>query len=290
VARSAGPLIPRRRFGGEIKRLREARRETLARTAGAPMISVSKLSRIENGQGELNPRDVRDILRHFEIGEDTPEGVQLRGWAEQARVPGWWQGQFNMPKRLDIFIAYENAAMRIESYIPTVVPGLLQTPDYARETLRRLAPRLTPAQLDEQTDLRMERQRALNARVDPPTLLLVVPETVLHRVVGSTDVMRDQLDALMASYDNPRLDLHVIPFTAGLYAAMEGSFTLFRFADPRDPDVVAVDTVRTTLFLDQEEKVQEHHDDLLDLHHYWLDREGSREFLRRFASGRRNRG
>ena len=180
MPRSTGPLIPAWRFGGEIKRLRDVRGETLADTARGLMISTSKLSRIENGQGELRPRDVRDLLAYFDVG-DSPTGAQLRDWAEQARVPGWWQdGAYQMPRRLDTFIAYENAASRIRGFVPNVVPGTLQTPEYARATLRRLVPRLTDTELDEQVELRMARRAALAERDPPPETVLVIPESVLH--------------------------------------------------------------------------------------------------------------
>lgn len=282
MPRSAGPLIPRRRFGGEIKRLREARGETLADTAGALLISTSKLSRLENGQGELRPRDVRDLLAYFDIG-DAAEGAQLREWAEQARVPGWWQGEtYVMPPKLDTFIAYENAASRIKSYVPTVVPGWLQTRRYAAAALTRLAP-LSAVQVEHQADLRMARQEALRERASPPTMLLAIPETVLHRTVGGPEVMREQVDALIASYDDPLVDLHIIPFSAGLYPAMEGGFTIFAFEDELDPDVAALDLVSAIQFLTDEGRVREHQEILEDLRHYWLDRTDSQEFLLRFT-------
>jgi transcriptional regulator with XRE-family HTH domain len=285
VPRSTGPLIPRRRFGGEIKRLRDARGETLADTARVLMISTSKLSRIETGQGELRPRDVRDLLAYFGIG-DTPEGAQLQEWAEEARKPGWWQdGTYRMPQRLDTFIGYESAASRIEDYSPIVVPGWLQTAQYATETLRRLAPTLTPEQVTEQVELRMERQEALASRENPPELLLAVPEAVLHRAVGTRAVMRDQLDLLLACSNDPLIELRIIPFAAGLYPAMEGGFAIFHFADERDPDVVAVETVSSTQFIDAEDRVDKHRESMRDLHNYWLSRADSTEFIREFRIG-----
>jgi hypothetical protein len=249
------------------------------------MISTSKLSRIENGQGELRPRDVRDLLAYFGM-DGTPEGAQLQEWAEQSRIPGWWQdGAYRMPPQLDTFISYESAASRIEDYSPVVVPGWLQTPDYAAETLRRLAPSLSANEVAEQIELRMERQRALSERADPPELLIALPETILHRVVGSPAVMRAQLDALLTHADDPLVDVRVIPFTAGLYHAMQGGFAIFHFADEHDPDVVAVETVSSTQFIDVEDQVLHHRESMRDLRNYWLSRTDSKDFIRRFRVG-----
>lgn len=283
---NTGPLIPRRRLGAAFRELREARNETLQQTAKALMFSPSKLSRIENGlAGEPHPRDVRDLLAHFDLN-GTDRSGQLEELAAAGRVPGWWQvSPYTMPSRLDTYISFENAASRIENYIPTVVPGLLQTEAYATEVLRRLAPRLSAGEIEQQVALRMARQRALRERDPAPELVLIAPETVLRRSVGDAAMMRGQLAALVDSYDDPQIDFRVIPFTAGLHPAMEGGYTLFHFEDPRDADVVALDTVSSTQFLDQEETVRKHRNTLQDLQKYWLGRTESRDFVRRFRDG-----
>lgn len=278
----AGPLIPRRRLGAAFRALRDARRETLQQTARSVMFSPSKLSRIENGQaGEPHPRDVRDLIAHFAPGE--AETARLESLAEAGRVPGWWQvPPYSMPSRLDTFISYESAAARMESYVPAVVPWILQTPAYADAALRALAPHLAPAEREHQVEIRMERQRALRARANSPTLLFVIPEAVLHRRVGTRDEMRTQLTAMLDSYDDPAIDLHVIPFSAGIYEALEvTSLTVFLFADDADADVVALERVGFTQFLERPDDVAKYRNVVSGLEAHRLDRSRSRAFIAR---------
>ena len=280
---STGPLIPRRRLGAAFRELREAKGETLQQTAKALLFSPSKLSRIENGlAGEPHPRDVRDLIAHFGL-DDTSMANELDQLAQAGRVPGWWQEpSFRMKSWLDTFISYESAADRIEAYVPTVVPGVIQTREYATECLRRLAPHLQPDELAHQVEIRMQRQEQLRDRPDPPTQLNVVPETVLHRRVGSAQTMADQLKTMIAYFDNPLFEIHVIPFSAGLYEAADVStMTLFKFNGQRDNNVVALERVQFTQFLDKPDAVEKYQGVIDRLSHYWLDRSASRAFIER---------
>lgn len=280
---STGPLIPRRRLGASFRELRDARSETLQQTAKALMFSPSKLSRIENGlAGEPHPRDVRDILAHFGV-DGTDTGARLEELAEQGRIPGWWQvPPYEMPSRLDTFISYESAATRIESYVAAVVSGLLQTRAYATACIRGLAPHLDPQAVQAQVDLRMRRQEQLRLRRDAPTQLHVLPETVLHRRAGSLDVMAEQLDGLIAAFEDPLLDIHVIPFSAGIYEAIEVSnLTVFSFAEESDPDVAALERVQFIQFMDRPDTVDKYRRVISHLSNYWLDRAASRAFIER---------
>jgi transcriptional regulator with XRE-family HTH domain len=285
---STGPLIPRRRLGAAFRELREAKGETLQQTARALMFSPSKLSRIENGlAGEPHPRDVRDVLSHFGL-DHTEQGAELDDLAAEGRRPGWWQvPPYEMPSRLDTFISYESAAARIDAYVPTVVPGLLQTADYARATIERAVPHLTSGAVEQQVELRMERQRQLGMREEPPRQWYVAPETILHRQVGSAATMRAQLSALVDAFDDPLIELHLIPFSAGIYEAVElTTITIFGFADEHDSDIVAIERVQYTEFLDKPQTIEKYRGIFSRLPHYWLDRSESRAFIERVVRER----
>jgi transcriptional regulator with XRE-family HTH domain len=274
-----GPLLPRRRLGAAFRELREARNETLQQTAKALMFSPSKLSRIENGlAGEPHPRDVRDLIRHFDVDGDAAAG--LEELAAAGRRPGWWQvPPYSMPAALDTYISYESTATRIDHYSPTVVPGQLQIEDYARDTIARLVPHLSSAEVEHQVEIRMERKRHLRARQDPPAQRYVVPETILHRLVGSPATMSQQLSVLVEAADDPHVELHVIPFSAGIYEAVElSAVTIFGFAPP-DGDVVVIERTRYVEFLDRPRTVQKYDEVFSRLPQYWLDQARSREFI-----------
>jgi transcriptional regulator with XRE-family HTH domain len=280
---NTGPLIPRRRLGAAFRELRDAKGETLQQTAKALMFSPSKLSRIENGlAGEPHPRDVRDLIAHFSL-DDAERATALEDLAAQGRVPGWWQvPPYAMPSRLDTFISYESSASRIDAYISLVVPGLLQTREYAAATLRRLVPLLSEREITDQVDLRERRRRELRERPEPPDLLFVIPETVLHRKVGTAQIMYDQLTAILDAIDDAGISFHVIPFEAGLYEAAEsGMLTLFHFENEQDDDVVAIETRLSVFFVDQPTQVEENRRLFADAERYWLDRTDSRDFIER---------
>jgi transcriptional regulator with XRE-family HTH domain len=277
---NSGPLIPRRRLGAAFHQLREARGETLQQTAKALMFSPSKLSRIENGlAGEPHPRDVRDLIAHFGL-TDTPDAAHLEDLAHDGRQPGWWQlAPYSMPSRVGMLIAYESAATRIAGYMPTVVPGLLQTPEYAKGVLERSAPHLSAAEVEHQVQVRMERQRRLSLREQPPRQWYVLPETILHRQVGTPATMRDQLGALLKASADPLIEFHVIPFSAGIYEAVELS-TLYLFSfTPPDDDLVVIERVRYIEFMDRPGTVAKYDTVLRKLSDYWLDQDRSRAFV-----------
>ncbi len=280
-ATSSGPLIPRRRLGAALRELREGRGETLQQTSRALLFSPSKLSRIENGQaGEPNPRDMRDLFAHFEL-PGTERGAELEALADAGRRPGWWQvPPYDMPSRVDTFISYESAASRIEAYEPAVISGLFQTHDYATEVLTRLAPWIDADAVALQVEIRMRRQQENRRRVPRPSELHVMPETVLRRQVGSPSVMRSQLDALLEASEDSLVELHIIPFSAGLYEAVQlSATTVFIFDHVDDLDVVAIERDKSVQFLEKTDSVRHYRDVIARLAESWLDRAGSRSFI-----------
>jgi transcriptional regulator with XRE-family HTH domain len=278
---NTGPLIPRRRLGAAFRELREARGETLQQTAKALMFSPSKLSRIENGlAGEPHPRDVRDLLAHFQVnGAAAGEFEEL---AEDGRHPGWWQvPPYRIPPQLDELIAYESAASRINSYESTVAPGLLQTRAYAHATLSSVLPMLSASEIEHQVDIRMERQRRMQDRAHPPELCFVVPETILHRRIGSREVMYEQLTALLDVFNQDHIALHVIPFRAGIYPAAEmGSVAVYSFPDGIHDDVACIERYQHAEFLTRKSDADKHSRVLESLSEYYLDATQSRAFIK----------
>jgi transcriptional regulator with XRE-family HTH domain len=286
-----GPLIPRRRLGSAFRELRESRGETLQQTAKAVMFSPSKLSRIENGvAGEPHPRDVRDLINHFGLAETT-DAAYLAELAEAGRRPGWWQAPpFEFGGDLDTFISYESAASRIREYSGTVVPGLLQTRAYAREVFTTFRPDLTAAEIEQLVDGRMERQRRLTRRPVRAPRLHVSPETILHRRVGSPATMFEQLTVLLEAQDDPTVDFRIIPYSSGLYEGVDlTTVTLFEFESSKDDDVVAIERIRHTEFIDRHRVVAKYEEILGRLSDYWLDESASRDFVERKLESWRDR-
>jgi transcriptional regulator with XRE-family HTH domain len=275
-----GPLIPRRRLGAAFKQLREARGETLQQTSKALLFSPSKLSRIENGSaGEPHPRDVRDLIAHF--GINGSDAGSLEALAEAGRRPGWWQlPPYEFTGDLDTFISYESAASRISEYSPMMVSGLLQTPRYAREVVARVAPMWTDEQIDLMVTARLERQRRMRAKRTPRTH--VMDEVILHRLVGSRSIMREQLESLVEAFSDDHVGYHIVPHTAGLYEALElTTTTAFHFDSTDDQDIISIERIMYVDFLDREKAITKYKEILDRLSRYWLDESESRRFIER---------
>jgi transcriptional regulator with XRE-family HTH domain len=132
VPTSQSPLLPRRRLGAELKKLREKARLRLDDVATQLMISSSKLSRLENGQGIPQQRDVRDLINFYKVA-GTPLAERLMRWTREGRRQGWWKDYPDVvDELLDAYLAMESEASVMRSFAPTVLPGLLQTETYAR--------------------------------------------------------------------------------------------------------------------------------------------------------------
>jgi hypothetical protein len=139
-------------------------------------------------------------------------------------------------------------------YSAQLVPGLLQIPDYARPVFRALRPDLPNEEIERRVQFRMNRQSIL-ADEDPPELWVVLDEAVLRRLVGGTMTMRSQLDHLIALADFPKIILQVFPFETGAHAGMDGAFSIIRFPEIADPDVVYVEHPTADIYLEQPENI-----------------------------------
>jgi transcriptional regulator with XRE-family HTH domain len=253
------PTVRRRRLGIELRRLREEAGLTIDRVAERLECSDSKISRIETGQVGATPRDVRDMLEIYGVGDE--QRAELMQIAREARQKGWWHAYGDVP--VPPAVAFEAEAFSMSVYQSLVVPGLLQTADYARAVLRGTRPELAPDQLERRVELRMARQSLLT-KDQPPALWVVLDEAALRRLIGGLEVMRQQLERLSEIGALPNVTLQVLPFTSGEHAGLEGEFTLIGFPDPGDPNVVYIEMPSTDLWLEDVAVVRQY-DHLFDL-------------------------
>jgi transcriptional regulator with XRE-family HTH domain len=271
----SGLFGPRRRIATTLKRLREESNRNLADVAGALLISTSKLSRLENAQGKPRPRDIRDLIRFYGI-EGTPEAARLNRWVTAAQIPGWWTDfDDEVLAQLDTHLAYEADAAVARVYTLPFLPVLLQTDAYAEAVYRDMEQR-TPEQISQLMEIRQTRREALVSRegLDPLQLVAVTYESTLHQMVGSAEVMQDQLDALLERLD-PRdgrrpdnIRLHVLPFSALPVRTMTCMYAYFEYQDPEDleQDVVNIETHAGWWSIDDPDQVAQYrkwHDGLV---------------------------
>jgi transcriptional regulator with XRE-family HTH domain len=246
----------RRRLAAELRRLRTETRLTVEDVAGRLQWPASKVSRIENRQVGISPQDLRKLLDLYQA-KDRAYREQLLEMGRRATERGWWQSYSGLLPALGNLIGLEAEAATIRTYEPELIPGLLQTADYARAVIRAGYPGDTMEQISRRVDIRLERQETLT-RTDPPPpkVSVVLNEGVLARRVGSPEVMRAQLEHLIRERDRANVVIQVLPFSTGEHPAMVGPFTMLTFLDPADPGVVNVENVLGALAMEQPEEIR----------------------------------
>ena len=237
------PTVRRRRLASDLRGLREVAGMTIEQVAERMEVSSSKVSRIETARVSVPPRDVRDLLDIYGVTGDQRE--TLLTIAREARQKNWLDAYSDLPfaSAADM----EGAASSVRVYSALLMPGLLQTVDYARAVLRAIRLDLEQEEVERRVELRKSRQSFL-VREDSPALWVVLDEAALRRVVGGPRVMRAQLQHLVEATNFPRVTLQVLPFAAGAHAGMDGEFNVFSFSEAADQDVVFIENTMSDLY------------------------------------------
>jgi transcriptional regulator with XRE-family HTH domain len=248
----------RRRLAAELRRLRAEAGLSIEDAAGKLKWPGSKVSRIENRQVGIAPQDLRKLLDLYDV-EDRTYRDELLEMGRRATERGWWQSYNGgvVPSAYANLIGLESEAATIRTYEPELVPGLLQTADYARAVIRSGRTADTLGEIDRRVEVRLERQEVLT-RTDPPPpkVSVVLNESVLARRVGGPEVMRAQIEHLLKERDRGNITVQILPFSAGEHPAMVGPFTMLTFLDPADPGVVNVENIIGSHALEKPEEIR----------------------------------
>jgi len=245
--RQAGPTVVRMLLGARLRRLRQAAGISRDNAGDAIRSSGSKISRLELGRTGFRQRDVSDLLTLYGVADDA-ERDTLLGLASQANAAGWWHNYADvLPAWFEPYLGLEQAASLIRSYEVQFVPGLLQTPEYAR-AVARLTDGISEADAERRVALRMHRQQLLH-RDRPPHVWMVIDETALRRPIGGRAVMQAQVDHLIRMSRRPKVTIQVMPFSAGGHAAAGGQAILLRFPEGLLPDVVYTEQLDSAVYL-----------------------------------------
>ncbi|WP_411146426.1 helix-turn-helix domain-containing protein [Streptomyces sp. x-80] len=252
VVSSGSPLTARRKLGAELRILRDRAGLTTEEVGAHLNCHNSKVSRIELAKRMCTRKDFAGLMELYEVDDEKrAELTDLMTRAMQ-RIPPWWQAYADViSANYAEFLAYEAEASRCCEYQPLLIPGLLQTADYAHAVTGVSFTALGPDQVESLVEVRMRRQERLREG-DPIVLEAVVTEAALHLRVGGTEVMRGQLRHLrQVATDNDNVTFRVLPFEAGEKAASTGAFTLFGIGQDSATDVAFTESAdNTTNFRD----------------------------------------
>jgi len=241
-------------LGNELRRLREAAGLTIERVAEVLDCSTSKISRIETGQVSVRGLDLRTILDIYDVAaSDRASLIEL---ARKTPEKGLWQAHGEL-KNLRALVDFEVAASSIRTFGGLLLPGLLQTAEYARAVMGALRPELRSEELDHWVTLRLARQALLTGD-DPPSYWAILDDAALRRDVGGRRVMERQLQFLAEMAALRNVTLQLLPSTKGAHAGLCGDFTIFSFSEPNDQDVIYLEHNAGDLYLEQREQVIRH--------------------------------
>jgi hypothetical protein len=249
---AGGPTALRMILGKQLQALREKADMSFDEAAAAILSSPFTIRRMERAEGGFKPLTVKSLLIAYGV-TDNDEIEAFLSLCRDAVKPGWWHSYGDvLPDWFRTFVGLEEAASLIRGYEPHWVPGLLQTEDYARASLRTGFPQGAKADLERRVSLRMARQEVLE-RPNPPQLWVVIDETVLRRAAATTGApaMRAQIDRLIEANERPGITLQILTFAAGMHPAAYGLFYLLRFPDKTMPDLVFGENMTSAWYIDK---------------------------------------
>jgi transcriptional regulator with XRE-family HTH domain len=251
----SGPTVRRILLGTQLRRLRESKGITREEAGYHIRASESKISRMELGRVGFKERDIVDLLALYGVG-DLSERDAFTAVAREANAPGWWHQYADvLPDWFQTYVGLEEATSVLRVYEVQFVPGLLQTPGYARAVIRHGRPGASEQEVERLVSMRITRQELIS-KAGGPRLWAVVDEAALRRRAGSPAVFRSQLEHLIDVTTEPRVTLQISPFRTGGPVAEAGAFTIMRFPDEDLPDVVYLEHLTSALYLDKRADVE----------------------------------
>ena len=245
-----GPTVLRMVLGGQLRRLREARKITREAAGEAIRASHAKISRLELGRVGFKARDVADLLTLYKVTDEERRNEFL-ALAQRANEPGWWRSYSDvLSSWFEPYLGLEQASSVIRTYEVQFVPGLLQTEHHARTIIQLCRQHTSAENVDRRVAVRMARQNFLT-QPEAPNYWAVVDEAALRRPLGSREAQRAQISHLLEMAELPNITLQVIPFRSGAHPAAGGQFTFLRFDEPDLPDIVYLEQLTSAIYLDK---------------------------------------
>jgi transcriptional regulator with XRE-family HTH domain len=251
-----GQRVVRRTLGRRLTRLRIASGKSRRQVALAKLgISEPTLHRIETGKVPVTAANVRALCWLY--GADQSITDALAELALGTSQVEWWDASAVIPDWFKLYVGLEASASQIGVYDGEIVPGELQTEEYALAVFGAEQPS-DDENAQRHVRLRIQRQQALFARVPAPRLVTVLGEGALIRPVGGKRVLEAQIEHLRRAAESDRVEIRVLPWSVGAHAAMAGAFRILDFDDPDDPNMVYLESHVGALYLEEQHEVDEY--------------------------------
>jgi transcriptional regulator with XRE-family HTH domain len=251
-----GSSVPRRQLGRYLKLAREEAGIALEAAAKELEWSRARMYRIEGGHSSVRSLDVQQMCTLY--GTEPEMTEVLVSLAKQSKSRGWWQAYGDaVPDWFELYVGLEAAASRLRQYEPALIPGLLQTREYAARVLGS-QPGMTEDAVAQAVAVRLERQQLLNRRKPrAPELDVILDEGVLHRQWPGR---RDQLAQLLTAAQRPGITIRVVPgATSPHHTSLAGAFVVLDFPRvgnrPPEPTTVYSESLTGALYLDRPREV-----------------------------------
>lgn len=277
------PIVQAWELGLRLRQRREEIGLTAVAAGKAAGIIQAYVSGVESGRVKLPADRLVKFIEIYEIDDD--EAAELEELRAGAARRAWWSQYTQIfPAEFIRFLGYEAGAEHIRNYTTEVMPGLLQTEDYARAVIRGGTTTIRLTEVDRRVESRMIRQRRLHDD-NPLQVTTVLGEAALRQQVGGPVVMRAQLEhlATMMTERPEQIDVRVMPFSAGAHPALGGPFQVLSFPSPRLPDLVWQEILTFIDIIDQSAKVTDYAVTFAEAEEQALSSEDSLALIRQVA-------
>ncbi|WP_406045092.1 helix-turn-helix domain-containing protein [Micromonospora sp. NBC_00898] len=295
MAEDIGSTVPRRQLGRLLRQFRTEAGVTLDAAAEALEYSRQKIWRIECGLGAVRVLDVKAMCELYNVSAEMTEA--MRGLAAETKSKGWWHAYGNaVPSWFELYVGLESAAAHLRRYDESLIPGLLQTRQYAQAIYRLDRPKSSEEHRERAVEVRLQRQSLLTRRLPAaPQVKQILSEAVLRRAVGRPEVMTTQLRRLLEVSDLANVSVRVLPLSAGPPpGAVAGSFVILDFPASKggraapEPSVVYSESLTGALYLDKPDELRAYEDAWKGVETLALDEGESMDMIKRILGEMRH--
>ncbi|MEU4653923.1 helix-turn-helix transcriptional regulator [Streptomyces sp. NPDC023723] len=251
---NSNPTIRQRRLARRLRELRSAAGMTHADIAKVLGSAESKVGRIENAQSGIRLPDLRAWMDATNV-TNAAERAEIEELSREAKKKGWWSRYTNaVDSAYAAYVAVEWDAAELYNVETNLIPGLLQTSDYTKALIELQVPDATNEHVETQINVRSERRKVLT-RDTPLQLWVIIAESVLHHRVGSREVMKDQLEALVEDSRRSNVQLQVLPQDDPMNACLFGPFVIMSFPASSETDIIYAESPTSTLYYEEPDDV-----------------------------------